>query len=629
MKQATPRVEPNADAEVIFWDVRIEDRYAGGDFAMTLNHYLRVKVFTDRGKEKFSTVEIERFGKRRIGDVRGRTIKPDGTIIDLKKDAIFDRELAKTKSFKAHGTTFALPNVEVGDIIEYQYKEYRDNELANYLPLQFQMEIPIWEVTYHLKPLNLPWLTYGMRTMGFRLNNTPFKQELGGFYFTTMMNVPAFKEEALAPPDEALRSWLLVYYEEDKKLVPEKFWKEVGKADWNLFKPLLKVDDAVKRTAAELVTGGETDDGKLLRLDAFCRSKIKNVQSEVAEMTSGERKAVKDNHHPGDTLKQMAGTGTDINLLFAALATAAGFDARFARIPDRGRHFFTADVPIQYFLRNNYSVAVKVGEKWKFYDPSSVNLAPGALRWQEEGQPALISDPKGGFFEKTQFSTAAASMRRRQARLKLSADGEIEGTIEYMFTGHVAAEERARYHSRTPAEIEEDWRGRLGRYGTPTISKFETTQIEDPAVPLIVKVELSAPGFCARTGKRILLEPSFFEHNSTARFTETNRKADIYFHYAYSEFDDVEIELPEGWELDKPSAPRSSKLSEAGEYEAKVRITTDKRKVLYSRRLSWGNPGTLIVPGNNYPLVKKIFDFVQEQDHHVLTLKQAGPASGN
>ena len=95
-----------------------------------MSHYVRIKIFTERGKEN-ATVEIPRFGKRSIGDVAGRTIKADGTIVELKKDSIFDRELAKTKGFKAHGKTFVLPNVEVGDIIEYQYKETRENEVAH------------------------------------------------------------------------------------------------------------------------------------------------------------------------------------------------------------------------------------------------------------------------------------------------------------------------------------------------------------------------------------------------------------------------------------------------------------------------------------------------------------------
>src|ERR1035437_7639686 len=100
LAQKTPRVDPAADAEAIFGDVRIEDSFVTGQLSLSLNHYIRIKIFTDLGKEKYSTVEIPRFGGRSINDVAGRTIKPDGTIIELKKDAIFDSELVKTKGLQ-------------------------------------------------------------------------------------------------------------------------------------------------------------------------------------------------------------------------------------------------------------------------------------------------------------------------------------------------------------------------------------------------------------------------------------------------------------------------------------------------------------------------------------------------
>ena len=148
LAQKTPKVDPAADAEAIFWDVRLEDRFQGEDLSIDLHHYLRIKIFTDKGKEDFATVEIPRYGKRNISDVAARTIKQNGTIIDVKKDAIFDRELVKTKGLKVKGKSFALPNVEVGDIIEYKYRETRDNEIASYMRLYFQREIPLWTVTF-------------------------------------------------------------------------------------------------------------------------------------------------------------------------------------------------------------------------------------------------------------------------------------------------------------------------------------------------------------------------------------------------------------------------------------------------------------------------------------------------
>src|SRR5262245_4852558 len=81
----TPVVEKDADAEGLFWEVRIDD--AEGD--LVFNHYLRIKVFTDRGREAQSKIDLpfgNLFGSQiKIQDIAARTIKPDGSIVELNK----------------------------------------------------------------------------------------------------------------------------------------------------------------------------------------------------------------------------------------------------------------------------------------------------------------------------------------------------------------------------------------------------------------------------------------------------------------------------------------------------------------------------------------------------------------
>ncbi len=621
LAQKTPKVDPAADAEAIFWDVRIEDRLQGEDLSLAMNHYIRIKIFTDRGKEQFATVEIPRFGKRSIIDVAGRTIKQDGTIIEVKKDAIFDRELIKTKGLKVHGKTFALPNVEVGDIIEYRYKEIRDNEVAN-MRLYFQREIPMWSVSYHLKPLQIPWLPYGMRSMAFQLNHPPFQKDPNGFFTTSVSNVPAFKEEPNMPPEDQLRSWMLIYYEEDKKLDAEKFWKETGKQDFNRYKPLMKVDDLVKRTAAEVVTGAAKPEEKLAALDSFCRTKIRNYQSSAFHMTGEERKGLKENHSPGDTLKQKAGSDLDVDMLFAAMANASGFDARMARAPNRADTFFKPQLATTYFIEG-LVIAVNVDGKWRYYDPATPYLEPGMVPWQHEAQNALISDPKGGFFIATQYTEPARSRKDRRATFQLLEDGTLEGAVTYTYTGHAARTQKNSYDEMTPAQQEEDWKKTLvARLSTAEMSDFELKDAADAAKPMVVKHKVTVPGYATRTGKRILLQPAFFEHNLGPRFTESTRKWDVYFDYGWSEEDDVTIDLPEGWELDQPVAPTSSKFGAVGSYMVQVQKTTDGRKLIYRRHFEWGVDKQVIFPLETYPQIKKVFDFIQEQDNYTISLRQ-------
>src|SRR5215203_5764517 len=110
-------VEKEADAEAIFWEVRIDDNPEGD---LIFNHYIRVKVFTERGRESQSKIDIL-YGKlygseTKVSDISARTIKPDGAIVELKKEDIFDRTVVKASGLKYKARSFAMPAVEPGCI---------------------------------------------------------------------------------------------------------------------------------------------------------------------------------------------------------------------------------------------------------------------------------------------------------------------------------------------------------------------------------------------------------------------------------------------------------------------------------------------------------------------------------
>ena len=144
-----PTVEKDADAEVIFWEARVHDDRES--YRTVFNHYLRIKVFTERGKESQSKVDLGSIGDVNISDIAGRTIKPDGTIVELKKDAVFERTAVKFGSIKVKVKSFAMPGVEPGCIIDYRWKQER--YLSYYKRLYFQRDIPIQTVKYFLRPL--------------------------------------------------------------------------------------------------------------------------------------------------------------------------------------------------------------------------------------------------------------------------------------------------------------------------------------------------------------------------------------------------------------------------------------------------------------------------------------------
>jgi hypothetical protein len=628
---AAPTVEKDADAEVLYWEVRVADEADGYEPRTVLRHYVRIKIYNERGRESQSKVDIlaPKVGGRevKISDIAGRTTRPDGTTVELKKEDIFERTVVKASGLKVKAKSFAMPAVEPGSIIEYRWREVRGDSLSMYDRLEFARDIPVVQVKYFIKPISLPGFTYGMRAQTFNGQNTPFQKEKDGYYSTTMSRVPAFREEPHMPPEYAVRPWMLIYYTEDHKLDPARFWKEYGKRVYESSKSEMKVNDDVKRKAAELVAEAKTDEEKIARLFEFCRTQIKNLYDDSNGMTAAEREKAKENKSPADTLKRGVGTGRNIDMLFAALATAAGFEARVANLADRGDTFFDPAFADDYFIRT-YDIAVKVDGQWRFYDPASTYVPFGMLRWQEEGQQALLSDPKEPTFVVTPLSGPEKSLERRTGKFRLLEDGTLEGDVRIEYTGHLAATYKEANDEDTPAEQEETLKNRFkGRLGAVELTDIKVENARDPFKPFAYSFRVRVPGYAQRTGKRLFLQPAFFQKGLGPLFPTAGRRHAVYFHYAWSEEDSVEISLPEGFALDNADSPAPFTADTLSKYEPSAAITKDGRTLVYKRKFYFGRGGgqPMLYPVTSYPALKQYFDEVSKRDGHTIALKQGAP----
>lgn len=622
LAMTAPVVEKDADAEAIFWEVRIND--AGED--LVFSHYIRIKVFTERGKESQSKIDITFSGRNKIVDIAGRTIKSDGSIVELKKDAIFDRTIIKVGGLKLKAKTFAMPSVEPGVIIEYRWKEIRPNQLANNVRLQFQREIPVQFVKYYLKPaqMDIGYSSLGMSYKMFNGDASPPVKEKDGFYTTVMTNVPALHEEPRMPPENQVKAWMLLFYSRDKALPPQEYWPKLGKDLYEAVKPGMKVNDDVKKAAAGAIGDATTPEQKLQRLYNFCRTKIKNTSSVTSGLTETERGRLKRNESPADTLKRGMGDGGDIDQLFAALATAAGFEVRAAALSDRGDIFFDKNFTHSYFLRA-IDVAVKVGGEWRFFEPGTPYIPFGMIRWQQEALPALILDPKEAAFVQTPLSPAEKTLQKRTATLKLSEDGALEGDVRIEYTGHLAVEKKQQNEDDSPAQREETLRDMFkGRMSTAELSNIAVENVIDSDKPFAYAFHVRVPGYAQRTGKRLFLQPAFFQKGIGAMFPASTRKLSIYFHYAWKEEDNIAIELPAGFALDNADAPAPLKAGNVADYSVWMGVTKKGDELQFKRAFSFTG---LIFPVSSYAPLKQVFDLIHEGDNHTITLKQSAAAA--
>ena len=614
------KVDPDADAEAIFWDIKVND---AGQQKMIMDHYIRLKIFTERGREKFSKVDIPFVKGLKIKDIKARVIKPDGTIVELEKKDIFEREIVKTNALKIKAKSFAVPNIEKGVIVEYRYKEVHKGSSAEDMRMVFQRDIPMQNVTYYFKPFK------SVKYLTFNLSGNKFVKGKKGFYRATMSNVPALKEEPQMPPLDQVRSWLLVYYLSRRNLKRSStdFWSRVAGAMIEVYeiKDTLKPGKKMKLAAAEIIKGASSNEDKIRKLYDFCKTKVKNIDFDT-KITDEEKDKIKINSNDYKTYKILRGRSHEINKLFASLADAAGFEARIAFTGDRSKLFFNTRKAHESFI-HMAGVGIKINGRWKYFDPGSPFLPYGHLVWYEENTPVFLMAYKDYITTKTPLSLPKDAVKKRTGRFTLSENGTLEGTVEIKFTGHFSYRQKMNNYDVSANKREEFLKDSVKKLlSTAELSKIAIENVTDPEKPFTYKYNIKVPNYAQKTGKRIFLKPGVFEYGSEPRFSSATRKYDIYFHYPWSEKDDITIKLPKGFVLDNADTPNMiTDRNRIGMLDIKMSIDRGSNTLAYKRNFYFGGGNLIFFRSSAYKPLKDLFDSFHKANNHLITLKKEIP----
>ncbi len=625
----TPKVEPDADAEAIFWEVRIDD---SSDDNLSMQHYVRLKIFTDRGREKYSKLDIPFSKGTKIKDIAARVIKPDGSIVEVGEKDIFEREIIRANGVKVKAKSFAVPNLEPGVIIEYRYREGISDAGAAGMHLKFQRDIPLQTLSYYYKPYNKKKPNY----QSFNFHDTTFVEDQKGFWVATRTNVPALKEEPEMPPEDQVVPWMLlqsvrINYEVEgfgftisikDPSIPMAYWAAVGNDKSFLAKFMNKPDKDLKKAATEIVGSAQTDEDKLRKLYEFCQTQINNTSFDTS-LNDDQRKKLPKNESLGDVLKHKSGSSQFIDLLFGGLANALGYDARIAFSGNRSEMFFKPEMANESFV-HPAAIAVKVGDGWKFFNPGLKFLPCGMLIWYEEDVWALLVGEKEFTWIRTPFTGPEKTRAHRKGTFTLLEDGTLEGDVRIEYTGQSALTYRLENYDKSDNKREEDLKEELKqRLSTGEVSNVAIENLNDGDKPLVQTFKIRVPQYAQKTGKRLFLEPSFFEYGEPSLFSSATRKYDIYFHYPWSHDDVVEFALPSGYGLENAEKPAPFGAGVISKYNVSLGVTPDHKTLVLHREFFFGGDGNLLFPHTAYDQIKLLFDQLHRNDEHTITLKQA------
>ena len=173
-----------------------------------------------------------------IGDIEGRTIHSDGTIIPFTGKP-YEKLIEKTRGSKVMSKVFSMPDVQVGSIIEYRY-QIRYSDYWYYFPeWLIQSELFTRKAHYLWKPTNLNiaddyigqirWTPILPPSTEVKETQLPGNSLRAGQILLdlNMHDVPPIPDEDHMPPISNL-SYRVLFYDNTYR-TGDEFWKSEGK----------------------------------------------------------------------------------------------------------------------------------------------------------------------------------------------------------------------------------------------------------------------------------------------------------------------------------------------------------------------------------------------------------------
>lgn len=649
LNQKESIVDKNADAEIIFGEVKIGYRAVLKDFATTevheflifidgpidptffhprvfsadinippqhtvLESYIRTKIFNESGCKKYGTIQIPYSDQSLVNNITGRTVKPNGKVVELKKSDIIDGYIDNNDGTKSKTKIFSLPEVEPGCIIEYRWEEIRAYQL--YYQMDLQSNISAQKIKYLIKPFkeSLP------SSISFNAPKIELTKEGKDFYSTTLQNVPAYQPEPFMPPEEQVKKWAFLFYAPERKFAADKYWNDLSKNLENKFQTITKPNKLILSTTKNITINASSDEEKIEKIFHFCQNKITNVNKLLP--TDKESQKFKENKTVSDALKQGMGSDIDILLLSASLVKAVGINPHLLITPKKTEAYFDKNF-LYDFVLYKMALAIKIDNDWRFFDPSQPYLPYKIMPWQNENTKAIITSPTEAIFIKTPMATPENSLIKRTANLKLDATGNLEGEVSIEYTGHCAAKYKENYDYIPANKREDEFASEIKRQqSTAELTNIKIENITDSTKPFTCSYHIKIPNYAKNLDQQLLLKPAFFQQNLKPIFTNEIRKYPIHFHHAWSEEDMINIELPKEYKFDTTTIPLKLEAKGLGEYQATIDTSNDGEIITYKRNFTLGKTGNIVFPAKLYPQIKDFFYSINRGDSRVFALKQ-------
>ena len=615
LKMTSVTQAPGAPAVCLFSEVFTDDA-AGRE-----HHYVRIKVLTEAGRTQ-GDIEIPYAkGSFDIRELKARIVRMDGSIVDFSGTPM-DKEIVHSRGFKIFAKTFALPDVQPGSILEYQYELDWDNRLL----LSDRWVVSGDLFTVRASFARRPGRRGGLHWFGLRLPpGVSLSPGTDGLIHMELKNVVATAPEDFMPPEAETRPRVEFYYYfgQPKGTDVEKYWTQEAKAARETVDRYSSSGSGVERAVTETTGLHSSPEEQLRKLYEMVQA-LRNLDYDRSRTQQEEkREKLKPVENVEMVLKRGYGGRRQLDWLFLALVRQSGFEAWPLNLARRdGDSFFDPITMSSNDLPGSAVLARVVGRDY-FLDPGTPLLPFGWLRWGETSVKALRLDGTNGGFLVTPDTAAADSAVERKGVLNLDETGSLGGIVTITYSGLEAFNRR--FDARDLDEVAR--RRMLESELQQWIPATAEVQLKNQPEWLRSEPSLSAefsiriPNWATVTRLRLLCPVGIFSGGERGLFQSEHRIHDLYFHFPSETRDHISITLPPHFRVDALPVEQHRDLVFL---TYKTLVENEANTLQISRRLTLGR---ISLPASVYAGVRAFYQSLRSaDDSQAVLIPEVSPA---
>lgn len=535
-----------------------------------------IKIFSKRGRDDESEIKIGYNNSyETIKILRARTIKPDGTIVNVRPEEIRDSRPSDYDDVAVKA--FSMPAVDDDCIIDYEYEKIDKEPLMAgnfWQPWYFQAGFaPVMTTRLTITAPKSFTINQQMRNSTVKPNVTNLPDGKTVRYVWEDKNVAPLELEPMMPDADKVLPRLYL------SSVPN--WQAVSAWYYDLAKDRMVADPSVKAKVKEVTAGLTTPEDKAKAIFYYVQGRTRYVAISLGKSAFQPRSAA-------SVLTNQFGDCKDMATLLVAMLREVGVTANPVLLKAASKDKRSAELPSPGAFDHAICLA-EIGGKQYWLDATAELCPWGVIPQGDRGCEVLVVKDGGkGEWVTIPWGGPEDNRSARVVKLQLNPDGSASGTVTITGNGDTDIGLRSVLRDLPEGKRRPYAEQLLQSIGAnPRVSNVTVSDWRDMDKPSTITMTATFPTWASLSGDMLFFRarPDQTTGTSSSPFQEDFRRLPIEQTAIASGEATLEVKLPDGYEV--LSAPKTTDVkNDLGEYARTVKQD--------------GSTMTITVRGDNY-----------------------------